>query len=60
MKLLKDYKGVALIYLIITLINVIWVVNYNKPEDIKQVSSERNVVLNAWFKIIYRKELCHG
>lgn len=60
MKLLKDYKGVALIYLVITLINVIWVVNYNKPDDIKQVSNERNVVLNAWFKIIYRKELWHG
>lgn len=47
MKLLKDYKGVALIYLIITLINVVWVVNYDKPNDIKQVSKERNVVLNA-------------
>ncbi len=47
MKLLKDYKGVALIYLVITLVNVIWVVNYNKPEDVKQVSNERNIVLNA-------------
>lgn len=47
MKLLKDYKGVALIYLIITLVNVAWVVNYDKPNDIKQVSKERNVVLNA-------------
>lgn len=47
MKLLKDYKGVALIYLIITLLNVVWVVNYDKPNDIKQVNKERNVVLNA-------------
>lgn len=47
MKLLKDYKGVALIYLIITLVNVAWVVNYDKLNDIKQVSKERNVVLNA-------------
>jgi len=47
MKLLKDYKGVALIYLVITIVNVIWVVNYNKPEDIKQVSNEKNVVFNA-------------
>lgn len=47
MKLLKDYKGVAIIYLVITLVNVIWVVNYNRPDDMKQVNSERNVVLNA-------------
>lgn len=47
MKLLKDYKGVALIYLVITLINVVWVVNYEKPNDVKQVNKERNVVLNA-------------
>ncbi len=47
MKFLKDYKGVALIYLVITLVNVIWVVNYNRPDDMKQVNSERNVVLNA-------------
>lgn len=47
MKIFKGYKGVALIYLIVTLVNVIWVVNYEKPADAKQVSKERNVVLNA-------------
>lgn len=47
MKFLKEYKGVALVYLIITLINVVFVINYEKPEDIKQVSNERNVVVNA-------------
>lgn len=47
MKLLKDYKGVALIYLVITLFNVIWVVNYEKPEDIKQVQKEKTVVMNT-------------
>lgn len=47
MKIFRGYKGVALIYLVITLVNVIWVVNYEKPVDTKQVSKERNVVLNA-------------
>jgi hypothetical protein len=47
MKLLKDYKGVALIYLIITLVNVVWVVNYDKPSEPNQVSNERNVVINV-------------
>lgn len=43
----KGYKGVALIYLVITLVNILWVVNYEKPVDTKQVSKERSVVLNA-------------
>ncbi len=48
MKFLKEYKGVALVYLIITLVNVVFIINYEKPSDnIKQVSSERNVVVNA-------------
>ncbi len=47
MKFLKDYKGVAVIYLVITLINILWVINYEKPSDIKQVAKEKNIVLNA-------------
>lgn len=47
MKLLKDYKGVALIYIVITLINVIWVVNYEKPSDVSKVSNEKTVVFNT-------------
>ncbi|MEE0699263.1 MAG: hypothetical protein U0M66_01545 [Bacilli bacterium] len=47
MKFLKDYKGVALIYIVITLVNVLWMVNYDKPGDVKQVQKERNVVMNA-------------
>ena len=46
MKLLKDYKGVAIIYLIITVINILFVVNYNKPNEVKQVSNEKQVVYN--------------
>ena len=46
MKLLKDYKRVAIIYLIITIINILFVVNYNKPNEAKQVSNERQVVYN--------------
>ena len=47
MKLLKDYKGVAIIYIIITLFNVIWIVNYEKPGEQKRASKERNIVMNA-------------
>lgn len=47
MKILKDYKGVAIIYLVITLFNVIWVVNYEKPVDVKRVQSEKTIVMNA-------------
>lgn len=47
MKLLKDYKGVAIIYIIITLFNIIWVVNYEKPGEQKSASKERNIVMNA-------------
>jgi len=45
MELLKDYKGVVLIYAILTLLSIIWIVNFDKP-NIKQVSNERNVVIN--------------
>ncbi len=47
MKFFKDYKGVALIYLFITIFNVLWIVNYEKPIDNAKVQKERNVVLNA-------------
>lgn len=47
MKLLKEYKAVALIYLIITLVNVIWVINYDKPNEIKQVSKEKVILQNV-------------
>lgn len=47
MKLFKGYKGVALIYLVLTIINVVWVVNYEKPSIKKQVSNDRTVVLNS-------------
>lgn len=47
MRLLKDYKGVALIYIILTIVNIIWIVGYEKPIETTQVSSERNVVINA-------------
>ena len=32
MKLVKDYKGVAIMYLILTIISIIWFVGYEKPE----------------------------
>ncbi len=45
MKLLKDYKGAILIYLVITLINVIWITNYNN-EDKRQVNNDNAVVMS--------------
>lgn len=47
MKLFKGYKGVAIIYLVLTIINVVWVVNYEKQSSEKQVSATRDVVLNS-------------
>ena len=47
MKFFKGYKGVALIYLVLTIINVVWIVNYEKPSSEKQESATRNVVLNS-------------
>ena len=47
MKLLKEYKGIAFIYIVLTFINVLWVINYEKPVDTKRVSNEKNIVLNA-------------
>ena len=47
MKLLKEYKGVALIYLVLTVVNVLWFVNFEKPTDVKRVSNEKNIVLNV-------------
>ena len=45
MKLLKDYKGAILIYLVITLINVIWITNYNN-EDKRQLNNDNTVVMS--------------
>ena len=45
MKLLKDYNGAILIYLVITLINVIWITNYNN-EDKRQVNNDNTVVMS--------------
>ena len=47
MKLLKEYKGIAFIYIVLTIVNVLWVVNYEEPVDTKRVSNEKNIVLNV-------------
>lgn len=46
MSLLKEYKGVAFIYLVITIINIFWVVGFDVPEKTEQVSNESNIVVN--------------
>lgn len=45
MRLLKDYKKVALIYILLTLINVIWVISYDRKDEVKHVSNERQIAL---------------
>ena len=44
MNFLKDYKGMMIIFLIITIVNILWVVN--APEDKKQVRNDTSIVLN--------------
>jgi hypothetical protein len=46
MKALKGYKKVAMIYLILTIVNVIWVIGYQKPSEKKEVYKEKSVVVN--------------
>lgn len=47
MRLLKDYKGVALIYIVLTLINVVWLVSYERPNKLSHVKTKKEVVFNA-------------
>ncbi len=46
MSTLKEFKGVAFIYLVITIINIFWVVGFDVPEKTEQVSNENNMVVN--------------
>ncbi len=46
MNFLKDYKGMMIIFLIITIVNVLWVVNAPTNEDKKQVRNDTSIVLN--------------
>ena len=47
MKKLKGYKVAALIYLIITIVNVFWICNYdNFDYSNEKVQNENNVVVN--------------
>ena len=43
----KEYKGVAIICLVLTVISVFWVVGVDKPSNTKSVSNEKTIVLNA-------------
>jgi len=47
MKLLKGYKGVAILYLVLTIVSIFWIVGFDKPEATKHVSNEKSIVLNA-------------
>ncbi len=46
MNFLKDYKGMMIIFLIITIVNVLWVVNAPTNEGEKQVRNDTSIVLN--------------
>ncbi len=45
MKLLKDYKGVAIVYLVLTIFNVLWVINYDKPSENLEAKVNTEVVI---------------
>ena len=47
MKILREYKGVAIFFAVITLINAIWIMNYNPNENTAQVKNEQVLVSNA-------------
>ena len=49
MNILKDYKGLALIYLIITIISLFWVMSGTSPDDKAQANNEtgNKVVINS-------------
>lgn len=46
MNFLKDYKGMLIIFLIITIINVLWVVKAPTKEEARQVRNDTSIVLN--------------
>ncbi len=48
MKLFEDYKGVAIIYLVITIVSIFCVSSVNDRDDNKQVNykSDNKVVIN--------------
>lgn len=45
MRLIKDYRKVAIIYILLTLVNVIWIISYDRNDEIKHVSSEKQIAL---------------
>lgn len=47
MKMFKDYKGVAMLCLFITLINVFWVIGYERPNEVKHASKDKQIVMNS-------------
>ena len=47
MKTIKEYKGVALLYLVLAIINVVCVINIDNPTNVQEASTERNIVMNA-------------
>lgn len=47
MKTIKEYKGVALIYLGLALINVVLMINVENPVNQEKVSNEKSIVMNV-------------
>lgn len=48
MNILKDYKGLALVYVVITVISLFWVMGGTTPDNNVQANNETNnkVVIN--------------
>lgn len=47
MKFIKEYKGIMIMFLIITIVNVIWVTSYDNSKIVNTVNKEKTIALNA-------------
>ena len=45
MKFFKDYKGVVLIYLVVTIVNIICLINYEKPHETVRIEKEKAIAV---------------
>ena len=43
----KEYKGVAILCLVITILSIFWIVGFDKPNSTKRVSNDKSIIINA-------------
>ena len=46
-KIFKEYKVVGIIYIVLTVVNVIWLVNYDRCDMKKHVKRTNDIVYKA-------------